>query len=102
MTSPTAERKPKTPAKVPLPSKIDAFFGKAGKPAAKAVKRKVDTASEGGSSDLEIVESPAKRKKVVIEHEAEGGEEEVQVVTKEEGEAVKVEERGVQAVENPA
>lgn len=111
MTSPTAERKPsKVPVKVPLPSKIDSFFGKLGAPdkPKKTRKRKAAAAaaavkSEEGSSDVEIVEkSPAKKTKVAIKHEGKGGEEEVEVVKDKGNGAVEVEERGVQEVENPA
>ena len=107
MTSPTAERKPKSKSqgKVPLPSKIDSFFGKMGTPAKtpKAPKRKAPVAaSEDGSSDVEIVESPVKKVRVALKHEAEGGGEEVAVVTKGEDGEVEVEERGVQETENPA
>ncbi len=114
MTSPTAERKVKTtatpaPGKVALPSKIDTFFGKMGAPAkpakAKAGKRKAPAPAKSGedSSDLEVIdESPAKKPKVVTKREEQGGVEEVEVVTKEEDGQVRVEERGVQEIENPA
>lgn len=104
MTSPTAERKPKhkAEAKVPLPSKIDTFFGKAGTPA-KPQKRKAEPKSDDGSSEVEIIESsPAKKAKLAVKHDTKSGEEEVEVLTKKDDGEVEVEERGVQDIANPA
>jgi len=107
LTLPTAERQPapkvkaKTKAKVPLPSKIDSFFGKQAK-TAKAHKRKAAVKSEEDSSDLEIVEAPAKKVKGTGAREAAGGEEGVDEVTVKAGGKADREDRGMQEMKNPA